>query len=85
MINKSAFKKKIKFEMNLEDLTKEQIWNLLTETVHEMIMYTNHKAYIHKILQEEKTDLKPQEIAARLNITLGEVMIILNDLKIKRV
>ena len=65
--------------MNLEDLTKEQIWNLLTETVHAMIMYPNHKTYIQEIRQEEKADPKPQEIASRLNITLGEALVILNE------
>jgi hypothetical protein len=67
--------------MNIEDLTKEQVVHLLTETVHTMIMYPNHKTYIREIMLRDKTDLKPQELAARLSITLGEVLVIINELK----
>lgn len=70
--------------MNLENLTKKQLWNLLTETVQKMIMYPNHKSYINEIKKKEKTNPKPQEIAARLNITFGEALVIFNELENKK-
>ncbi|MBE3116281.1 hypothetical protein IMZ68_03675 [Candidatus Bathyarchaeota archaeon] len=65
--------------MNLEEYTKEKLWQLLVEAVHASVMYPTHKAYtIDKILPE-KGDVTADELADRLNMPLGEAIIILNE------
>lgn len=70
--------------MPLEDFTKEQILELLVDTVHSMILYPQHKSYINNLILDDENNREPQLLAARLNITLGEVLIILKELKEKK-
>jgi len=67
--------------MSLEEYKKEKLWPILIETVHALVMYTNHKAYTREVILSEKPDITPQELAARLNIPLGEALVILYKLK----
>jgi len=67
--------------MSLEEYKKEKLWPILIETVHALVMYTNHKAYTREVILSEKPDITPQELAARLNIPLGEALVILYELK----
>lgn len=66
--------------MNLEDYSKEKLWQLLTESVHASVMYNTHKAYTRDKVLPEKADVTPDELAERLNMPLGEALIILNEL-----
>lgn len=70
--------------MSLEDFTKEQILELLVDTVHSIILYPQHKSYINNLILGDENNQEPQLLAARLNITLGEVLIILKELKEKK-
>ncbi|MGQ9507460.1 MAG: hypothetical protein ACUVTB_06360 [Candidatus Bathycorpusculaceae bacterium] len=70
--------------MSFEEYLKEKLWPLLIETVHALIMYPNHKAYIREVVLHEKPDITPQELAARLGIPLGEALVILYELKNER-
>ena len=69
--------------MLFEEFTKEQILELLVDNVHSMILYPQHKKYINKIIQSQKNNLDPKLLAARLDISLGEVLVILKELKEK--
>ncbi|MEM3627241.1 MAG: winged helix-turn-helix domain-containing protein [Candidatus Bathyarchaeia archaeon] len=66
--------------MNLEEYAKEKLWPILVETVHAMVMYAHHKAYTREVILQEKPDINPQELAVRLNIPLGEALVILKEL-----
>ena len=67
--------------MSLEEYTKEKLWQILVETVHASVMYPNHKAYTREKLLQEKTDITPLELANRLNMPLGEAIVVLHELK----
>lgn len=67
--------------MSFEEYIKEKLWSILVETVHAMVMYPHHKAYTRDIVLNEKPDITPQELAVRLNIPLGEALVILHELK----
>jgi len=67
--------------MSLEEYKKEKLWSVLIETVHALVMYTNHKAYTREVILNEKPDITPAELAARLNVPLGEALVILYELK----
>jgi len=67
--------------MSLEEYKKEKLWSILIETVHALVMYSNHKAYTREVILNEKPDITPEELAARLNIPLGEALVIMYELK----
>lgn len=67
--------------MSLEDYTKDKLWPMLVETVHSLVMYPQHKAYTRDVILHEKPNIKPDELAARLGISLGEAFVILHELR----
>lgn len=66
--------------MNLEEFTKERLWNMLVQQVHASVMYPTHKAYTRESILPQKPDVTPLELAERLNLRLGEAIIILDEL-----
>jgi len=70
--------------MSLEEYTKEKLWLLLVETVHASVMYPSHKAYTRETILREKPDITPLELANRLNMPLGEALVVLHELAEER-
>ena len=70
--------------MSLEEYMKEKLWPILVETVHGMVMYFNHKAYTRESILQEKPETTAPELALRLNIPLGEALVILQELAEER-
>jgi ribosomal protein S25 len=70
--------------MNFEEYKQEKLWPILTETVHALIMYPNHKYYTRETILNEKPEITPAELAAKLNISLGEALVILHELAEER-
>ncbi len=70
--------------MSLKEFTKEKLWSILVETVHASVMYPNRKAYTRETILPEKADTTPTELAARLNMPLGEALVILYELAKER-
>ncbi len=66
--------------MNLEEYTKEKLWQLLVETVHASVMYPTHKAYTRESVLPQKADITANELAERLGMPLGEALVILSEL-----
>jgi len=66
--------------MSADEYIKDRLWPILVETVHALVMYPHHKAYTREVILQEKTDIKPNELAARLRISLGEALVILYEL-----
>ena len=70
--------------MNLEEYTKEKLWQLLVEAVHASVMYPTHKAYTRDSILPEKADVSAVELAERLGMPLGEALVILSELTQER-
>jgi len=70
--------------MNLEEYTKEKLWQLLIDTVHVSVMYATHKAYIRDNILPQKADVTANELAQRLDMPLGEALVILSELTEER-
>jgi hypothetical protein len=66
--------------MNPEELTKDKLWLVLVEAVHANVMYPTHKSYTRDVILRQKPDITAEELAARLNMPLGEAMVILQEL-----
>jgi len=62
------------------ELEKNPLWGVLVETTHNLPLYKSHKNYIQEVIIPEKPDIKPEEISERLNMALGEAMVILEEL-----
>jgi hypothetical protein len=67
--------------MTTEDLTKEKLWQILVETVHACVMYPTHKSYTRDSILKQKPDVTAKELASRLNMPLGEALVILCELR----
>jgi len=70
--------------MSLEEYMKEKLWSILVETVHASVMYPSHKAYTRDEILPAKPDIKASELANRLNMPLGEALVILHELTEER-
>jgi hypothetical protein len=70
--------------MNLEEFTKERLWQLLIETVYASVMYPTHKAYTRDSILPQKADVSAIELAERLGMPLGEALVILSELTQER-
>ncbi len=66
--------------MNLDDYSKEKLWQLLMETARASVMYPTHKAYTREKVLPEKPAITPEELAQLLNMPLGEALVILGEL-----
>ncbi|MGE5574659.1 MAG: hypothetical protein ACM3UL_00850 [Ignavibacteria bacterium] len=67
--------------MNLEDYSKEKLWQLLVEAVHASVMFPTHKAYTRDCILPKQADVSANELAQRLGMPLGEALVILNELR----
>lgn len=67
--------------MSIEDYAKNSLWPILVETVHALVMYPHHKSYTREVILHEKPNIKSNELAARLKISLGEALVILCELR----
>jgi hypothetical protein len=70
--------------MDLDEYTKEKLWQLLVDSVHASVMYPTHKAYIRDTMLPQKADVSATEIAERLGMPLGEALVILIELTHER-
>jgi len=66
--------------MSVEEYTKEKLWEILIETAHRLVMYPYHKAYTRDVILHEKPEITSAELVVRLNMPLGEALIILHEL-----
>jgi len=66
--------------MNLDEYSKERLWQLLVEAVHASVMYPTHKAYTRENVLPQKTDVSAEELSERLGMPLGEALVILGEL-----
>ena len=60
-------------------LTREEVWSALVQTAHALLMYNSHKRYVEETLLKAKPEITPQELAIRLNIPLGEALVLLSE------
>ena len=57
------------------------LWPILVETVHAMVMYPHHKAYVANNILNQQPKITPRDLAMKLGIPLGEALVILYELR----
>lgn len=70
--------------MSLGGYSEDKLWLILVETVHAAVMYPAHKSYTREEILRENPDITPAELAARMNMPLGEAVVILHELAEER-
>ena len=68
----------------MTELERNPLWLILVEIVHALPMYPSHKAYVRDSLLLEAPDISADELSLRLDIPLGETMVILHEVKGER-
>jgi hypothetical protein len=67
--------------MVVEEYVNNPLWAVLVETVHAMVMYPHHKAYVRDAVLHEQSEITAADLAARLGISSGEALVILHELR----
>jgi hypothetical protein len=68
--------------MDLDEILRRyDLWNLLYDTTRSIPTYNNHKAYVRDILIHEKPDITPEELSVYIGVSLGEALVILQELE----
>ena len=70
--------------MSVEEYMKERVWQILVDTVHSLVMYPTHKAYTRETILQEKPEITALELANKLNLSLGEALVIIYELAEER-
>ena len=66
--------------MGWQDYVNNLLWSILVDTVHSMVMYRHHKAYVRDVVLMEEPNITAKDLALKLNISLGESLVILYEL-----
>ncbi len=61
-------------------LDKNALWGVLVEAVHRLPLYSSHRNYVKEIILPYQPGIKPEELSERLNMPLGEAIVILEEL-----
>ncbi len=67
----------------IEKYVDDPLWPILVDTVHSIVMYPHHKAYVADKLLNAHPDITPRKLAIELGIPLGEALVILYEVKKK--
>lgn len=68
-------------DMSWEDYVNNPLWPILEETVHSIVVFRHHKAYVRDVVLVEQPNLSAKDLALKLNISLGESLVILYELQ----
>lgn len=68
-------------KMSWDVYVNNSLWSVLVETVHSMVMFRHHKAYVRDVVLVEQPDVTAEQLALKLSISLGESLVILFELQ----
>jgi len=67
--------------MSLDSYVNKPLWQILVDTAHSLTMFTHHKAYVRDVVLVEQPQIGAEDLALKLNISLGESLVILYELQ----
>ncbi|MFX0108502.1 MAG: hypothetical protein ACFE7R_09480 [Candidatus Hodarchaeota archaeon] len=68
-------------EINLTDFKTHPLWDLLVETARRNPLYPNLTGYTRDHVLTKDPKITPKQLASKLSISLGESIVILEDLR----
>lgn len=63
------------------DPTRNPLWLILVEVAQSLPLYNAHRAYVKDYILLETPEVTPEEVAYKLDTTLGEAIVILYDIE----
>ena len=63
-----------------EEYKDNPLWLILLETAQTLPMYKAHLNYTKDVIIPENNNITPEELSQRLDITLGEALVILSEI-----
>jgi hypothetical protein len=66
-------------EINLADFKTHPLWDILTETAQRNPMYAGLVGYTRDHVISKNPKVTPKELASKLSISLGESLVILDE------
>ena len=63
-----------------EEYKENPLWLILVETAKKLPMYNSHLNYTKDVIITKKKKITPEELSQRLDIPLGEAIVILSEL-----
>ena len=63
-----------------EEYKENPLWLILVETVENLPMYKSHLNYVKDKILIENPRITPEELSQRLNMPLGEAIVILSNI-----
>lgn len=57
------------------------LWDVLVGVVHSHPLYLGHKAYTRDVILANQPEISCEALARRLDMPLGEAMVILSELR----
>jgi hypothetical protein len=67
-----------------DDYQQNPLWLILVETVQNLPLYPSHKAYVRDNILPFEPNITPEQLSRRLNMPLGEAIVILTELGIEK-
>jgi len=67
--------------MSWEQYLNDPLWQILVDTVHSMVMFPHHRAYVRDVVLVEHPQITAEDLALKLDISLGESLVILYELQ----
>ena len=67
--------------MSWIDYVNNPLWQVLVDTVHSIVVFSNHKAYVRDVVLVEQPYVTAEDLALKLNISMGESLVILYELQ----
>ena len=64
-----------------EELERNPLWLILVNTARKLPLYNIHKSYTRDKILIEEASITPEELSQRLDISLGEAIVILHELQ----
>jgi len=67
--------------MSWKQYVNNPLWQVLVDTVNTMAMFSHHKAYVRDVVLVGQSHIAAEDLALKLNISLGESLVILYELQ----
>lgn len=64
-----------------DEYTSNPLWLILVETAQKLPMYISHKSYTRDSILPLEPEISPEQLSQRLDMPLGEALVILNELR----
>ncbi|MBS3794706.1 MAG: hypothetical protein KGY80_07405 [Candidatus Thorarchaeota archaeon] len=68
-------------DIDLTDFKSHPLWRILVETARRNPMYSGLCGYIRNNILEEEPNIGVRELASRLSISIGEALVILDEVR----